>query len=149
MTVSETCASDWCLTNPCLVTRNGGVDESGGHKVLRADSGGAEPAVRGVQERDRSAARVVAYHSEHRAQGGGEGRVQVGAHQELPQPSGEGAERHLSGLSTHLLFSLLKLGLRSGHPVSAGQEPDPCCTEWRVKGLLLQDVSSCPSLVRV
>lgn len=71
-----------------------GVGDAAGEG--RADRGGAEPAVGGVQERDRGAAGVVADHLVDRAEGGVEGKRGAREHhQELPVQDRDGALQHL------------------------------------------------------
>ena len=73
--------------------RNGGGDEERGLDGRGADRGGEEPALGGVQERDRGEEGQLADHLLHRAEGGAQGqRGQVGDDPDLQGPGGEKAE---------------------------------------------------------
>ena len=54
--------------------RDGGVHEAGGGDGCGAHGGGEEPAVGGVQERDRSTEGVLENNQQHRTEGGEQGR---------------------------------------------------------------------------
>ena len=57
-----------------FVCRNGGGDEERGLPGRGAHGGGAEPVVRGVQERDRRQKSQLEDHLQHRAEGGAQGK---------------------------------------------------------------------------
>ena len=110
----------WCTGN----CRDGGVDEEGGEAGRGADGGGAQSAVRGVQECDRSAEGVVADHVVDRAEGGEQGqRAEREAHQGVPAQGGGRAVEDLPR-----------------HPDDHRRALDPVVEHGRVDGVLLQDV---------
>eukprot|EP00964_Phaeocystis_antarctica_P115273 scaffold79243_cov61-Phaeocystis_antarctica.AAC.2 len=76
---------------------DGGVHEAGGADQAKDGTGGAQPAVGGVQERGQRQAGVAARHQQHRGQGAGEGRrlVATAEHRRVPELSRGRAAGHL------------------------------------------------------
>ena len=76
--------------------RDGGVHEAGGGDGCGADGRGEEPAIGGIQERDRSAASILEDNQQHRTEGGEQGRGRQAQDDSGIQENGNAAPSVLS-----------------------------------------------------
>lgn len=58
----------------CFLNRDGGVDEGRGQHGRGAHSGGEEPTISGLQERDRGSESLLEDNQQHRTEGREQGR---------------------------------------------------------------------------
>ena len=93
-----TCSSLHCAASGREVRRDGDGHEACCAAASGVNSGGAQPVIGSVQERDRFSSRVVARRYEHRAEGRGR---QARNHQGLQEQGRGGARRNMQRHTQH------------------------------------------------